>query len=218
MPPRADALGFVWDEARGQYRRRGRFVSRAQVREALDRVVASAAQRMDTMAVALMERRITLAEWQTQMRLALRDVHAYSAAVAQGGLHQMTNQSWGAVGRELRDQYGYLLDTARGIADGSIPLDGRFRQRVRLAGLSGKVSFEDAAERDQVARGFDEEMNVRGKFDSCEAGADRPGCIDETERGWVKAGTLSKPGTRRCLGNCGCGILRRNSTTGQIAA
>lgn len=207
-----------WDPRSGRYRdRRGRYLSRVQVRDALDAATERAGQRMMALGDQLAAREITLAEWQTQMRLALRDVHAYSAAVQVGGLAQMTPREWGHVGAALRDQYRRVLEIARQVEAGTLPLDGRFRARMRLFGLSGRATGEGAALRDLMARGFDEERNVRRAGDSCSSG-ERTGCVEASAMGWQPIGTIPLPGTRTCLGNCRCFIRRRNSKTKEIAA
>jgi hypothetical protein len=211
---RRDAAGLIWNERAGRYQTRpgGPFLSRVQVRDALDRATDAAGRRMQALTDQLRDRSISLAEWQTQMRLSLRDVHAYSAAVAQGGLAQMGPTQWGLVGRQLRDQYERLSALAVDIDAGRVPVDGRLRARARLYGLSGRATYEAAALRDLAARGFDEERNVRRAGDTCD------GCLDASAAGWQPIGVIPAPGTRTCLGNCRCFLRRRNSRTGEIAA
>lgn len=219
MPPRRPPARPVWNEASGRYRSgtTGRFVSRQQVREYLDGAVENAGRRIQALGAQLQRREITVAEFQTGMRLALRDVHSYAAAVAQGGLAQMTPREWGHVGQTLRTEYRRLAELCEGVASQRIPLDGRFTARLRLAGLAGRATYEEAAQRDLRARGFDEERNVRRRGDSCRT-AVREGCIDASALGWQKLGVIALPGTRTCLGNCRCFMRRRNSTTGAVAA
>lgn len=209
----------TFDRRTGRYRGpTGRFISREQVADYLHTATENAGRRMRALGDQLARGELSIAEWQTQTRLAMRDVHAYSAAVRVGGLHAMTPTEWGHVGQALRRDYQRLAELAAGIESGAVPLDGKLRARLRLMGLAGRATGEAAALRDLMARGFDLERNVRRAGDSCTTGKERTGCIEASEMGWVEIGTIPLPGTRTCLGNCRCFLRRKNSKTGEIAA
>jgi hypothetical protein len=40
----------------------------------------------------------------------------------------------------------------------------------------------------------------------CHTNGATPGCVEETERGWVTFGTMSLPGRRACRSGCACRI------------
>jgi hypothetical protein len=146
---------------------------------------------------------LDLRSWQLAMRDAVKAGHLAAGMAAKGGKSQMTQSDYGRIGQILRTEYGYLNRLVEGIANGSIPLDGRVLQRAEQYGKAARETYMVIERREYQLRGKTEERNVRGKHDSCEAGV-RPGCVEETARGWVSIGTLSHPGSRTCLGNCGC--------------
>jgi hypothetical protein len=212
-PPR-----FTYDPVLHRYRNgsTGRFVSAETVHGWVVDYSANLGKSLRDLTQQLRAGSVTLAEWQLTMAQSVKDAHIAAAIAAKGGRAQMTQADWGRVGQILRQEYGYLGRLADGIADGSIPLDGRVLARAEQYGKAARETYANIWRRETQRRGADEERNVRGKRDSCEAGSDRPGCIEETARGWVSIGSLSLPGARTCLGNCGCRIETRNSVTGQV--
>lgn len=178
---------------------------------------ANLGQSLKVLTQQLRDGSITVAEWQLAMRQSIKDAHLATAIAAKGGRDQMTQADYGRVGQLLRQEYQFLSRFADGIADGSIPLDGRVLQRAAQYAQASRETYETFWRRETQRRGADEERNVRGATDSCTSSR-RPGCVEETERGWVTIGTLSLPGSRTCLASCQCHLETRNSITGQVYA
>lgn len=210
MPPRNR---YTWDEASGRYRnaRTGRYVARSTVRRGLSRAVTTAERRIGTLARQLQAREVTLADWQTAMRVELRNVHGYAAASARGGLAQMSPADWGRVGQRLRFQYEKLGAFARQIEAG-LPLDGRFVRRAMMYGSSSRETFERTQGLVLLARGFDEVRSIRHARDSCD------GCVEQAKRGWQDPADYVYPGRRDCLTACLCTSQWRNRQTQKVAA
>lgn len=52
---------------------------------------------------------MTIADWHAAMKQELKDLHGATLVISRGGERaNVTQADWGRVGRELRDQYGYL--------------------------------------------------------------------------------------------------------------
>jgi len=52
---------------------------------------------------------LSVLEWRTEMRQAVKDLHVMALVISRGGEQgNVTQSEWGRVGRYLRDQYGYL--------------------------------------------------------------------------------------------------------------
>jgi len=52
---------------------------------------------------------LSIKQWHTEMKQAVKDLHISSLVISKGGERDsITFSEWGRVGRELRDQYGYL--------------------------------------------------------------------------------------------------------------
>jgi len=57
---------------------------------------------------------LTVLEWRTEMRQAVKDLHVMALIISRGGEPaNVTQAEWGRVGRYLRDQYSYLDNFAR---------------------------------------------------------------------------------------------------------
>lgn len=196
-PFRFNASAYAYIDARG------RFLSAREVREALDTALQAGTGRTRDLAVALRERRISLADWHVGMMRELKTAHLYGAAAARGGWQNMTPADYGRVGQQVRKQYEYLRGFGADILSGKQPLDGTLLSRAELYGQSGRVTYHAVEQREMVVRGRTEERNVRHPADSC------PGCLAETARGWVAVGSLRPVGSRDCRTRDRCTIEYR---------
>jgi hypothetical protein len=173
---------FTWDVRAQQYRgRSGRFVSRQEIRNALDRALNTAQGRVISLAEQLRTGTVSLAVWQTAMAEELKTLHLYSAAAAKGGWAQMTDTDYGRVGRILRDQYQYLRGFASDIAgekyrDG---LDGRFLNRVKLYARSGRMTYHAIQRNEMFDAGRTEVRSVLHPAEHCDQ------CVEQARMGWV---------------------------------
>jgi hypothetical protein len=214
-PPR-----FTFDPVSMRYRNAasGRFVSSQQVHGWMLDYSDNLGKSMRGLTEQLRAGQMDLRSWQLAMRDAVKAGHLATGMAAKGGRAQMTQADWGRLGNLLRREYQYLGRLADGIADGSIPLDGEVLRRSAQYGKAARETYENIWRRETQRRGADEERNVKTKLESCTARDGRPGCVEETARGWVKIGSggLSLPGERACWANCGCYIETRNSVTGQV--
>lgn len=208
---------FRYDPVRDRYRdARGRYLSRVDVRRALDTAFEGSQDVAGALAVSLREGRIGLREWQTGMIGVIKRTHLQAAAAAKGGWSQLSPADFGRVGAAIKEQYRYLRAFAAQMEAGS-PADGRFEVRSRMYGHAARRHFH-AVQREQMrVRGFDEERNVRTARESCAgASAGRIGCVDASRRGWVPIGDLPAVGARICLTQCLCFIEYRSSATGAV--
>src|SRR4051812_2979918 len=123
---------FTWDRRALQYRGpSGRFVSRAEVRAALDYAIRNEERAMRDLFLALRRGEMSVGEWHVAMRAELKALHLMSGALAKGGFAQLTQSDYGRIGNILKGQYQYLARFATQIADG-LPLDGRALTRVGM--------------------------------------------------------------------------------------
>lgn len=190
----------------------GRMVSSAKVRAELDRALASAERSMAAISQAFSSGQISLSTWRLEMRRLVRNVHLYSAAAAQGGWAQMTQQAYGRVGGLIRFHYSRLNRFAMQLAKG-LPID---LNRVRLYAQAARDTYEWVRGVEMERRGYDEEKNVMDRTaDHC-IGADS--CEEQTDKGWVKRGMLLPVGRRRCTVKCRCRLVYRKSSEPKAAA
>ncbi len=195
---------YIYDKKSRRYRdASGRFVSGREVRQALDTALQSASSRIRKLGAGLRENKISLTRFELEMRVAIKDVHLYSRALARGGWDRMTPSDFGSVGQVVKKQYAYL---SRFVAEISLgyPFDGRFTVRVGMYAQAARHTFYAALTDEMESAGMTEEQNVLTPAEHC------AGCLEETELGWVPIGTLVPVGERICITNCKCYIEYRS--------
>lgn len=203
---------FGWNETAGRYvdLSTGRFVPFADVRDALESVMATSGQRMNSLTQSLIDQQIPLAEWQTGMEEQIKLSHTAAAAAARGGWAQMSQADWGAVGRMIRTQYEYLANFADDIYTGKQALNGVARVRADLYAGAARGTFEQMRRRyEQLMNGAEEEKRVLGEADHCN------GCLEQAALGWRPIGTLDPIGAEECITRCHCTFHYRKKVDGE---
>ena len=207
MPTRRSSLtpAYSWDTGSQRYRNvaTGRWVSRQQVRQALDIALDRSRNEVARLSRELVNGGMSLADWQKAVAQEVKSMHMASAALAKGGWAQMTPQDTGRAGRIIRDEYAYLANFAAQVKSGQQKLDGSLVTRANLYAQAPRGTYHANEERGMQAQGKTECRNVLGPADHCE------GCLTETSKGWVSIGALVPIGSRLCLANCRCSISYR---------
>ncbi len=202
---------YVWSaiqtRAGEQHRYRdaqtGRYISARQVRSELDRFVDAAGRgSARELTAQLRDGRIGLAEWQTAMARAVKNINYAAVAAASGGVENMTAVERGRAGAIIRKQYEYLREFARQIAGGEQPLDGRAARRADMYMQAGREAFYDQKRAGVAGRNPGAVLMVRShrhRGDSCRD------CID-LDGVWFRQGDPAyKPvGRRICRVSCRC--------------
>ena len=181
----------------------GRYISAQSVRRDVARLADTAGRDVARqLTEALRDRRISLAEWQTGMARAVKNVNYAAVAAASGGVQNMTAVERGRAGAIIRKQYDYLRNFAKEIADGTQPLDGRALHRAEMYMDAAKGSFHEqkrAGFADAHAGAVVMIRSHRHKRDSCRS------CIGLHGK-WFRMGDPEylPVGHRECNVNCGC--------------
>jgi hypothetical protein len=204
---------YRWDETARRFRASsGRFLPAGTVRDAIDKALRTASERIGALADQVRANGISLAQWEQQMRRELKSIHLYSAMAAKGGRAQLTQAELGRIGRVLRDQYEKLRGFADDIQSGEQLLHGGLRSRARMYAKAGRDTYEQTRTRDLLAIGFTEIRSIRRSNESC------TGCVEQEAKGFQPVSEFVPLGHRDCLTNCECDIERRNPLTGEVAA
>jgi hypothetical protein len=212
----ADILpGYTYNRQTSRYRDQssGRFVSRRDVLDLLDRQITGAERRLSDLTTAMHEGRIAPGVWAEQMRTEVRRLHSQNAAVGMGGWDRMDARAWGRIGGNLRSDYQRIVQLAHDIVDGKATLP---QALARVHGYVGSARVEFwAAERQnmQPAEGMILiERRRLGVAEHCED------CISFYDSGWQNQEVLPVPGERsRCRSNCRCGLDRREIPQADLA-
>lgn len=204
------ATGFEWVESLHNYRsiETGQIVSRATVTNGLEAMMDASAVNMNTLTQSLIDGNISLASWQSSMMTEIKNTHVASAALSQGGWAQMTPAQWGETGQLIRQQYDYLRDYAKAIADGTQPLDGRALVRSDLYADAANGTYWEIDKRSMIADGYDEARRVLESND----GNNCDGCLEAAAEGWVPIDEVLPIGDAECQVRCRCEIIYRISS------
>lgn len=168
---------------------------------------------LEDLAQQLIDKKISLAQWQIAMREYIRTIHRQAAIVSAGGIQNMTPALWGYEGYLVKLQYQYLDGfVADIIANPSAWLNGRLLVRMKLYGQAEWSTFEQMVRFQKRLEGWTEERRSLGVADHCE------GCLQQSSLGWRQINALETIGSQQCATNCHCVFLYRkpNGTGGYI--
>lgn len=181
----------------------GQPVSPENLRHIVDEVIDASEARFMRSSQALVDGRISLADWVRDMERGIAERHIMAGAAARGGMEQLSigDRRW--IEREIQTQYEFLDNFAAEIASGRQPIDGRLLARARQYSQAARGTYERMRGRVAHAAGMTEERRILGPADHCHAST-RRGCIEEAARGWQPFGTLADIGACTCLKNCRC--------------
>lgn len=213
LPPDPNLPEYRWNaRARRYVDARGRFVPQSVIKEALGRVLDDVNGKIDAESTALREGNISLAQWQGTMMGYIKDVHIIGGALQRGGWYNMSQSDFGRIGQITRQEYEFLRNFARQIANGEWPLDGRLNNRAALYGQAAWETYHRFARAQAQEDGFDEVQSVRNARDSCDD------CI-RLDGVWFKIGDPEyiAIGRRICKSNCRCSERYRKGKEIRIA-
>lgn len=155
----------------------------------------------DELADDLKTGKITIADWQSQMREFIRAEITDAMILAKNGRDYVTPSDWGFVGSQIKAQYKYLDGFANDIkSDPAKWLTGnRLNGRMGLYNEIGYTALEADTRREMEKGGMTEERRVLDpSVKNCE------GCEKQAALGWRPIGTLDPIGSQECNNHCHC--------------
>lgn len=190
-----------WATQAARYRdpETGRFISRAQVRDVLDRIIGASQTRIRNASNELRAGRLDLGAWDAMMRREIKRTQLSAEALARGGWNQLTANDFGRVGSRVKTQYRYLENFLDELRSG-MRTDGRMMQRAEMYAGAARGSFHKSQQLLLSSLGYTHERNLLGRAEHC------PTCLDMSALGWVEIGTLIPIGERDCLTACRCDL------------
>lgn len=136
---------WLWDSRLNVKRYRnldtGRFLPRAKINELRDSYMTARQSDARAATQRLIDGEIDLRKWERQMRGVLKDTHGGMYVFGRGGQNAMQASDWGAVGRIVREQRGFLYGFADDLATGEYSA-GKALARSAMYARAGVLSFE----------------------------------------------------------------------------
>jgi hypothetical protein len=212
--------GRAWDRERQTYGGK----SSATLKTVSLAFAASVAADLALAAEPLIEGDAPIEVWQAKFGRQIKSASVAMGAFAVGGFRFLTAADLRTLFGEIRYGLRKLRRFARATehGDSRAGSEDAIRYRSTLYGERLNTLYElirrDSHGRVRGPTGqalYTEELNVLGHADHCDKrtpegqARPEPGCVQETARGWVRIGALSRPGDRLCKMMCRCSLKYR---------
>lgn len=197
---------IVYDRRVGQFRQNGRFVSRVDVLQVVDRDVQRTTVQLQGLTRLLSSGKITLPDWQERMADTLKQSHLRMAMMGAGGKAQMTQQQYGYVGARLYKEYQAIDQFAQDLAASKLT-EKQALARTALYARTTALSFHQAEKVTKIRDGFEGRRDLDALAQHCLP------CIGHSTNGlFVPAAEIVPTGTDcLCHGYCRCRITWRRT-------
>jgi hypothetical protein len=189
---------FHRPSARYRYKDTKRFVSREAVKKLTQKAINQSEKQLSVIADALVDKSLTVGEWEGQTRAVLKQLHVWQYTLGAGGQHNLSDRDYALMGNRLKNEYKYLHRFAQELLDGTVS-EAQFRYRLGLYLNATDNTHELGINESHYNAGFRWERRVRTKEKSCYP------CIGMALGGWRPIGFYPEPGNDcYCRSNCGC--------------
>ncbi len=133
---------FKWEKQTRRYRNKatGRFISKEAVYTLTQKRIELAKTDLNTLGQLLLDNKITLHAWQQQTAEALKILHTQQYLLSVGGQKAIQKTDYLEIGRELKNQYGYLRNFAVDLSQG-VMTEAQFKSRLSMYVDAAKVSY-----------------------------------------------------------------------------
>ena len=202
---------FFWDKKTGRYRDSNtkRFVSRSVVLKMVEIQNKRSKTYLEKQAKRLVNREISLSQFQTIMTEELKRSHLRMGLLASGGKDGISKAGYGATGQRLKEEYSYLRNFVNAIARGELS-EKRIIYRAGLYANSSAAAFYKSEQISRIENKGSKILLAKRSLD--------PGvvahCSDcpalSTKGQWLPAEQVTVP-TRNCAcrSRCKCTISYR---------
>lgn len=197
---------WSYDTTTARYRNSltGRFLSQADALALTQRSIAAASRELEAQVVALAQGLVTLADWQRQLALLLKQLHLGQFILGRGGIKHTTPADFLEVARILKGEYRYLDGFGQDLAAGRLSV-AQAQARTKLYLAKSRLSFWAGQQQAQSQGPMPTEMRrLLAPVIHCAE------CESYARAGWVPIGTLPMPTVDcSCRSNCRCSVEYR---------
>lgn len=182
----------------------GREVTPREMQVYVRRVSAEAQAEMQRQTRQLIEGTIVFAVWYSQMRSVLRALYYTLWTVSIGGFLFDDDTQRRLFYLFVLSQFQRFDNFAMQVLNGSQSLTGAF-YRAGLYGRAGNAMYQNMLLHRRKRQGYREGRRVLGENENhCHDSADRSGCVELEELGWMPIERIVPIGDATCYSNCLC--------------
>jgi hypothetical protein len=203
---------WEWDDEDQVYRdEEGHKLRDAALTTLLTLLIGKVAGRLSAVEDGRRSGTITQSAAQTETQRELTLAHRMMAALAVGGLRQITTHEQARTEERIREQKSFLI---RFYTQGPFLSDAQAVARISQYAGATYGTYQEARRASHAESGKDEARRVLDpSADHCED------CLILAERDWVPIGELVPIGESQCGANCRCDVEYRSAATeGEAAA
>lgn len=192
-------MPLQYDTDASRYRAsNGQFVSAKTIRDEIEKSIIERQREIKQLSQKLVDGKINLSKWTTEMRDQIKHSHLVSAAVARGGREQLTQSDLGRLGAKLKEQYKYLNSFARDIANGKVN-PSAIASRAASYMTAARALFYAEEQAAKAEGDFTKAKRVLRSGESC------AGCIAQAARGFIAIEEMPPIGSiANCFQRCRC--------------
>ncbi|ALF52255.1 hypothetical protein ACX27_04325 [Nostoc piscinale CENA21] len=163
-----DNPNFKWEPQTRRYRNKltGRFISKEAVYTLTSSRIELAKTDLNTLGQLLLDGKINLKSWQQQTAETLKILHTQQYLLGVGGQKAIQKNDYLEIGRELKNQYGYLRNFAIDLTQGTMT-EAQFKSRVSMYADAAKVSYFQGEKVAATRAGFSHARRILGVAEHC---------------------------------------------------
>lgn len=206
---------FFWDKKTGRYRDADtkKFVSRSVVLKKIEIQNKRSKTYLENQAKRLVNREISLSQFQTTVIDEVKKSHIQMALLASGGKDGISKAGYGATGNRLKEEYQYLSNFVNAIARGELT-EKRIIYRAGLYANSSAAAFYKSEQISRIENGATlAKRDLDPNADHC---SDCPAL--STNGKWLPIDRVTPP-TRNCTcrSRCRCTIKYKYTTNASLS-
>jgi hypothetical protein len=201
--------GYAYDQKERKYYSfpSGRAISDKRIKAAIKRISIETGKRAKKETQQLIAGTI-LAVWYSRMRDLLKALYKTVWLVSIGGFLFDDDTQRNLFYAFILSQFGYLDNFAQQIESGEQPLNGLTVERAGMYGLHGWAEYQNIGLERAPEEGYTEARRILAPIEyerHCHEG-DRPGCVEEADKGWMPISQMVPLGQCSCYSRCMCDV------------
>lgn len=201
--------GFSYNPTIDAYTRAGKGkVTDRELRTYVQNVSSESRLRMRKSTQQLIAGLLLYSAWYEQMRSEMAALYRTIWVLSIGGLAFQDDTERNLFYLFVLSQFHWLDNFYYQLEHGIQPRDGTAMQRAGLYGAFGNGLWQNIRLERAITYGFTEAKRLLGPTeDHCRNSADRPGCWELAQKGWLPIGQTTPIGSAVCYSSCLCRFI-----------